>query len=139
MVWDISSNPSHDASEEESFAQGRLYNDTFDDELSSKYTSSFESVRVDGAKRNPQRGDASFEQSYLTEKKASFAEGEGSISYQSSCSHDTGTSYTTGRSDSSSFDAESQSLYTSTDGSYDSLSPSSTKSSVFGTKGIPLM
>ena len=140
MVWDVSSNSSHDASEEASFTQVRLYNDTFDDELSSKYTSSFESCGEDSIKRNNRRKrDAPFKQSYVTEQKTACVESEGSVSYQSSSSHDTGTSYTSGRTVGSSFDTESQSLYTSADGSYDSLSPSSTKSSVFGKRGIPLM
>jgi hypothetical protein len=150
MVWDVSSSSSRDASEEEeeSIPQGRLYNDTFEEDLSSKYSTSFESAQSDAIKRKNRKSGGNAQHQYVVEGEMLSAESEeGSISYQSSYSHSTvdgrtngslscQTSYTD--KDGSASDSESQSLYTS-EGSYDSISPSSTRSTLFGRKGIPLM
>jgi len=140
MVWDISS----DEEEEESVTQGRLYNDTFEDDLSSKYSTSFESNHTEVRDSRMGQHTIHEEEQYEIEEKSSI-ESEGSISCQTSYSRSTGvsgvlsyqTTYTerSTESDGSSYDSESQSYYT-TDGSYDSLSPSSSK---FGRKGFPLM
>ena len=130
MVWDISSD------EEESVTQGRLYNDTFEDDLSSEYSTSFESIHTEVQEPRRDQQTIQEEKQYEIEEKSSI-ESEGSISCQTSYSRSTGvsgalsyrTTYT------SSYDSESQSYYT-TDESYDSLSPSSSK---IGRKNFPLM
>lgn len=145
MVWDVSS---EEEEEDEIVHQGRLYNDTFEDELSSKYSTSFESANAAAIKRGSRKsGQLTKKQQFVG--KSSSGESEGSISYQSSYTRSTAggqtdaslscqTSYTDGRTDGSSSDNESQSFYT-TDGSYDSISPSSTRSSLIGRNELPLM
>jgi hypothetical protein len=142
MVWDVSSE------EDESVHQGRLYNDTFEDELSSKYSTSFESAKAAVIKRERRKSAQPIKkQQYIG--KSSSADSEESKSYQSSYTRSTAggqtdaslscqTSYTDGKTDGSSSDSESQSFYT-TDGSYDSISPSSTRSSFICQKELPLM
>lgn len=139
MVWDISSD------EEESATQGRLYNDTFEDDLSSEYSTSFESIHTEVQEPRRDQQTIQEEKQYDIVEKSSI-ESEGSISCQTSYSRSTGVSgvlsyrstYTerSTESDGSSYDSESQSYYT-TDESYDSLSPSS--SSRIGRKNFPLM
>lgn len=147
MVWDISS---EEEEEEESILQSRLYNDTFEDELSSKYSTSFESAQG-AANRHIKRrnGKSTQGRQYVIEGKSSYTESEASLSHESSYTRSTAggrtygsiscqTSNTDGRTDGSSSDSESQSLH-STDGSYDSISPTSTRSTFIGRKGLPLM
>lgn len=150
MVWDVSSEEEEE--EEESIPQGRLYNDTFEDELSSKYSTSFESAQSAAIKQNRRKSvELIQKQQYVIVGKSSSIENEASLSYESSYytrstagertdgSLSYQTSFTDGRTDGSLSDTESQSFYT-TDGSYDdTLSASSTVSSLMGRKGIPLM
>ena len=131
MVWDVSSS----SSQEESFPEGRLYNDTFDysscrgeerSVLSSNYSASFE-TEAENLKEKTNSKTQSMQQ------YSSSFDSEDSAAYQTSYSGSTDE-----KTDESTSDIEYQSSYTSTDG-YDTISYVSSSTTMLGKEGIPLL
>ena len=131
MVWDVSSS----SSQEESFREGRVNYDTFDDsscrgqersDVSSNYSASFETEA-----ENLQDKRNSKIQS--TKQYSSSFDSEDSAAYQTSYSGSTDE-----KTDESPSDIEYQSSYTSTDGC-DTISYVSSSTTMLGKQGFPLL